>query len=228
MKNNKIIHIRPNQVLRIKDKFSDRQEIKLFMPQGSGGSLLVFESILLLKLFRIVDPELFFEFGTYKGETTRFILDNLPITPEKQMAEKRIFTIDLPVLDGVVFQGNDDQLAAEAIKGERKYLASKNKDLVEQILQDTLKLDEKPFEKKFQFILIDANHELSYAKSDTEKAFLMLADAPSVIVWHDYGNPQFPELTAWINQLATTIRIFHIEETMLAFFANGFDVPDRM
>ncbi len=224
----KLNHIRPNQVLRISDRYSDQNEIKFFMPDGSGGSLLVFESILLLKLLRIVDPDFIFEFGTYKGQTTRFLLENITNREKNQFLKKRIYTLDLPSLDGIVFQGNDNLLATEALSSEREYIKSRNSSLVEQILQDSLLLNENDFSKKFQFILIDANHELSYVKSDTEKSFTMLADAPSVIVWHDYGNPQFPQLTNYIEELASIKRIFHIEETMLAFFANGFDVVESL
>lgn len=55
----------------------------------------------------------------------------------------------------------------------------------------------------------------------------MLSHSPSCIVWHDYGNPEFPELTAYIENLATTKQIYHVENTMLAFYLNGKEVAAR-
>lgn len=219
-----IQHIRPYQVLRIQDRFDE--EVKFFMPQAQGaGSTSTLESILLIKLMRIVDAECIFEFGTYKGLTTRLLLENLP--DKKNIDGKRVYTLDLPSIEGVTFQGGDESLAAEVVGTERKYKLSNKKALVKQLLQDCLTLDALQYKKKFQFIFIDGNHEVSYAKSDTENSFVMLADAPSCIAWHDYGNPEFPQLTAYIDELAHSIPIYHIENTMLAFHLKGKSVPPR-
>jgi len=219
-----INHIRPYQVLRIADRFSE--EVRFFMPQPQGrGSTSTLESILLIKLMRIVDADYVFEFGTYKGLTTRLLLENLP--DKSNIFDERIYTLDLPSLDGIEFQGNDMRVAEEAIGFERKYLKSKNKHLVSQLLQDCLTLDEQKYKGKFQLIFIDGNHEVSYAKSDTEKAFVMLSSAPSCLVWHDYGHPEFPELTNYIDGLAKTKTIYHIENTMLAFHLTGKNVAPR-
>jgi hypothetical protein len=218
-----ITHIRPYQVLRIEDGFDE--EIKFFMPPSQGaGSLYSIESIILIKLMRIVNASYIFEFGTYKGLTTRLLLENLP---EKDIKEERIYTLDLPSLEGVAFQGDDDKVAAEALGFQRKYLISSKKHMVKQLLQDCLTLDANEYLKKFQMIFVDGNHEVSYAKCDTENAFLMLSDQPSCIAWHDYGNPQFPELTAYIDDLAKKVKIYHVENTMLAFHLNGIDVSPR-
>ena len=216
-----ITHVRPSLVLRMKDRFSD--EIRFFMPQvQGGGSLSTIESIMLIKLMRVVEPNHIFEFGTYKGLTTRLLLANLP---EKADAESaRIYTLDLPDIEGISFQGSDIDLAKEALGFSRKYLELPNKHLVKQLLQDSMTLDTALYSKRFQFIFVDGNHELTYVKSDTEKAFEMLAEAPSCVIWHDYGNPGFPELTHYLEALAQRMKIYHIEDTMLAFHLNGIDV----
>jgi predicted O-methyltransferase YrrM len=215
--------IRPSQVLRIEDQFAD--EINFFMPLANGdGVISTLESVLLIKLMRIVDATYIFEFGTFKGVTTRLLLENLP---DKSVTSKRIFTLDLSVLEGIEFQGGDIDLAKEALNYKRKYSTSKYKHLVKQILQDSFSFDENQYLNKFQFIFIDGNHQIKYAKSDTEKSFKMLSDSPSCIVWHDYGNPKFPELTAYLDYLATTKQIFHIQNTMLAFYLSGKNIPER-
>jgi len=218
-----IKHIRPYQVLRIEDGFFE--EIKFFMPQARGaGSTSTIESILLIKLMRIVDASYIFEFGTYKGLTTRLLLENLP---DKNITSERVFTLDLDDLEGVKFQGTDINLANEVLNYKRKYLTSKSKHLVKQIFEDCLTFDERQYLNKFQFIFVDGNHEIDYVKSDTEKSFKMLSNSPSCIVWHDYGNPEFPELTAYIQNLATTKQIYHIEDTMIAFYLIGKKIAAR-
>ncbi len=221
---NNIINIRPYQILKIEERFDE--EINFFMPQAQGqGSLHTLESIMLLKLIRIVDADYIFEFGTYKGLTTRFFLANLP--SKDKLEDERIYTLDLPDIQDITFQGTDMELAKEAVNYKRKYLNHPKKHLVKQLLQDSMALDADLYLNKFQFIFIDANHEVTYVRRDTENAFKMLANAPSCIAWHDYGNPEFPELTAYIEDLSREIKIYHIENTMIAFYLIGIDVPSR-
>jgi len=147
--------------------------------------------------------------------------------PEHPINSERVYTLDLDQVEGVDFQGTDIHLAKEALNYQRKYLLSANKHLVKQILLNSLDLDESQYYKKFQFIFIDANHEVNYVKSDTEKSFKMISESPACIVWHDYGNHEFPELTQYIDDLATTMPVYHIEDTMLAFHLIGIDVVPR-
>lgn len=218
-----MIHIRPTQLLSIPDDYDE--EIKFFMPPAQGaGSLTTLESVMLLKLLRVVEPARLFEFGTYKGYTTRLLLENLP---PRDVSGERIYTLDLPELDNVAFQGDDRTLATEALGFERKYLKSANRHLVRQIFHDSMTLDATPYAKQFQYIFIDANHEVNYVRKDTENALEMLADAPACIVWHDYGNRQFPELTQYLDDLASDLPLYHIENTMLVFHLPGVTVPER-
>ncbi|WP_323121802.1 class I SAM-dependent methyltransferase [Burkholderia alba] len=219
----RMIHIRPTQLLSIPDRFEE--EIKFFMPPAEGaGSLTTLESVALLKLMRCVEPDFLFEFGTYKGYTTRLLLENLP---DLDLGTERILTLDLPALDDVVFQGDDKRLALDALGFQRKYLKSERRHLVKQLLQDSMALDPQPYLKRFQYIFIDANHELSYVRRDTEHALQMLADAPACVIWHDYGNRQFPELTQYLDDLASDLPLYHVENTMLVFHLAGIDVPER-
>jgi hypothetical protein len=132
--------------------------------------------------------------------------------------------LDLPDIGDVTFQGSDRELALESMSLSTKYLTSPKKYLVEQLLLDSMTLNPEDYAKKFQFIFIDANHELKYVKKDTENALKMLAPGLSCIVWHDYGNPQFPELTQYLNALSLRIKIYHIGDTMLAFYLIGKEV----
>lgn len=220
-----LVHIRPYQLLGIPDGYEEQEEIKFFMPPAQGaGSLSTLESVVLLKLLRCVQPDYLFEFGTYKGYTTRLLLENLPASAAEG---ERIYTLDLPELDAVTFQGSDKALAQEALGFVRKYMSCVRKDLVRQLLQDSMTLDAQAYAQRFQYIFVDANHELSYVRKDTENAFQMLADSPACIIWHDYGNPQFPELTQYLEELAREVPLYHVENTMLVFHLLGKDVLPR-
>ena len=212
-------HIRPHQVLNIPDHLGD--EINFFMPPAYGGSPLVLESIMLIKLLKVVDPDQIFEFGTFTGITTRLLLENIS---NKSSKAKRIHTLDLPDTAGITFQGSDKIVAEKSIGFDRVYKKSKKQNLVNQIFQDSMLFDPSPFKSQIQFIFVDGNHHVDYAKNDTENSFAMLGGSPACIVWHDYGNPEYPELTSYLEEISTHKPLYHIEETMLAFHPVGFEV----
>jgi hypothetical protein len=180
---------------------------------------------MLLKLMRCVDPEYLFEFGTFKGLTTRLLLENL--RDRGASASERLFTLDLPEIGNVVFQGTDAEIAAAAIGYRRKYLQSPRRHLVRQLLQDSMTFDSAAYRNKFQYILVDGNHEIAHVKRDTANALHMLAGPPCCIVWHDYGNREFPELTAYLDELSLGRELHHIEDTMLVFHLSGIRVAPR-
>jgi predicted O-methyltransferase YrrM len=221
----KLEHIRPYQLLGVPDEFPE--EVRFFMPQAQGsGSLLSIESLLLIKLMRITQPRYLFEFGTYKGLTTRLLLANLPAV--KGASGERIYTLDLPNLDDVHFQGTDVDLAQEALGFKRKYLEEKDRHLVKQILEDSMKFDPTPYTGKFQFIFIDANHEVAYARRDTENSLKMFSEEKGCLIWHDYGHPEFPELTQYIEDLGKQMDVYHVEHTKMAFHPRGFKIQPRL
>jgi predicted O-methyltransferase YrrM len=212
----KMHHIRPRFVLSMPDEFA--QEIRFFMPMTWTGGLSALESIILLKLMRVTRPSRIFEFGTFEGETTRFLLANLP--PADGRSE-RIYTLDLAETENVVFEGGDDALAKRVLSSQRKYSLFPNAHLVKQLLQDSMHLDPQPYRGMFQFVFIDANHKLEYVRKDTENAFEMVGGSPHCVVWHDYGNPDFPELTQYLDDLAKDRELYHVEDTMLVFQLSG-------
>jgi hypothetical protein len=117
-----MIEIKPKNILKIKDRLGEK--INFFMPNGIAISgITTLESVLLIKIMRIVKAKYLLEFGTFKGDTTRLLLENLPplSSPLKKKGEiKRIFTIDLPNLKGVEFMGNDKKLAKISLGYKKK------------------------------------------------------------------------------------------------------------
>ena len=188
------------------------------MPVTWTGGLTALESLVLLKLMRVVQPSRIFEFGTFEGETTRLLLANLP--PADTHSE-RIYTLDLAETENVSFEGGDDALAERVLSSQRKYSFLPNAHLVKQLLQDSMYLDPQPYRGMFQFVFIDANHKLDYVRKDTENAFEMIGGSPHCVAWHDYRNPDFPELTQYLEDLAKDRELYHVEETKLVFQLGG-------
>jgi hypothetical protein len=197
------------------------------MPDGYAlGKINTLESILLIKIMRIVKASYIFEFGTFKGNTTRLLLENLPPPPPANRSiEKRVFTLDLPNIKNIYFQGSDKKIAQISVRNKKlEYYKCSQKNLVEQILINSEEFNENKYLKKFQFIFIDANHAEKFVASDTEKSFKMISSKPSAIIWHDYNNPQYPSLTRYIKKLSKYKKIYYIKDTMLAVHFIGIKI----
>lgn len=208
----KVQKIRPHQILGLGNDFG--KPYTGFIPPPYSGGLLALENIALIKILNLINPKRLFEFGTYRGETTRFIIENLDFRSDK---DRKFWTLDIDSLEGVCFEGNDKELALHSVSSKRFYQESKHANTVTQILEDSMKFDPNSIPDKMDFILIDANHAYDYVKNDTEKALKMISPINSVIIWHDYENSQFQGLTKYLDDLAMDgLPLLHIEETMLA------------
>jgi predicted O-methyltransferase YrrM len=217
--------IRPHQILQMGDDFG--RPYHSFIPYPVSGSMSAFEYVVIVKLINLVDPKRIFEFGTYMGATTKFILENLDF---EQDEDRKIFTIDLDSLEGVFFEGDDGLLAKKVLRTKRLYSESEYANKVEQIFMDSIHFDGNNIKEKMDFILIDANHSLPYVRKDTENAFRMLTPSKHVVIWDDYEHPDFTELTGYVDSLARSgKRIFHVEGTQLAILlSDDFPIGKRI
>jgi predicted O-methyltransferase YrrM len=207
---NRAKKIRPNQILQMGNDFG--HSFTNFVPLKYSGSMSAFEYIVMIKLLNLIEPSKVFEFGTYMGNTTRFILENIVDFSDEP---KLIYTLDLDSTDGVEFEGDDAALASKVVGTKRLYQESIHKNRVVQLLGDSLTFDFSSINSKFPFILIDANHALKYVKKDTENAYELLDYSSSyVIIWDDYEHPDFSDLTNYVDELAASGKnIYHVEET---------------
>jgi hypothetical protein len=75
-------------------------------------------------------------------------------------------------------------------------------------------------------VFIDGGHDLDTVASDTRNAFeLVRRDRRAAILWHDYANPDYPELSAHLQALSAERPIYHIGDTMLcAWFGDPTSV----
>jgi hypothetical protein len=64
-------------------------------------------------------------------------------------------------------------------------------------------------------VFIDGDHSREWLERDTEFAFKC---NPRVIAWHDYGYSGAPDVKPYLNELAETKDITHVEDSMLCFW----------
>ena len=118
-------------------------------------------------------------------------------------------------------------LAEEALASQRKYLLSDKKHLVKQILQEPKSFDASKYAGQFQYIFIDANHEVGYLHKDTENALKMFSSMRGCIMWHDYGSGECPELSKYLEDLSNTMTLYHIEETSLVVHLQDLQIAPK-
>ncbi len=151
------------------------------------GCTAPLERFILAQLVRHFKPRTIVEVGTYRGVTTRLLLDNIP-------SGSRIYTIDLPLeTDAGGLQAvSDERLITHRVVGA-DYLQHPNRAAVTQILGDTFDpLTWKQVPDNVEFAFIDASHSYEAVRNDTEKLWPKLSKG-AVILWHDYTETVSPE-----------------------------------
>jgi len=193
-------HIRPHHVFALVPAGEER--VTLELPRRFAGEPLMLEKALLLALLRISRARRIFEFGTYLGSTTAMLSANAP--------EAELFTLDLPA----------GKLGSSAVEEDKKL--SSSRDAVRKFdgRVTALQCDSNEFDPadlgEFDFLWIDGGHDERTVRSDTENAYRMRRPGErSVIAWHDYRNPKYPELTRYLDGLSTTRPLLFVEETLM-------------
>jgi hypothetical protein len=212
-------HIRPYKLFNLVEGTPLERAVTIPIPRhrGMGGTSLL-ETILILATIRVVNARRLFEFGTFLGINTLNMALNMRTDAE-------IFTLDL----GEEHAASVKQVAADA-ELTKIHLASQSSlafvgtpvaGKINTLFGDSTSFDFSPFHASMDFSFIDGGHDLLTVKSDTENAFKMaVQDSPSAVMWHDYRNDEYPELTRYLDVLAEEQEIFHVEDTMLCVWFN--------
>lgn len=162
------------------------------------------------------DARAIFELGTASGKSTHLMAANAP-------GDCQVVTLTLPP-DGhdayVVEPGDRADQTANALKESAfdvfVYSGREHAHKITQIFSDSKAFDETPYREAFDLIFIDGSHAYSYVKSDTEKAFRMLAPG-GVILWHDYDR-RTPDVFRYLNELAAERPLVHLSKTRIAAY----------
>jgi predicted O-methyltransferase YrrM len=162
-----------------------------------------------------------FEFGTCTGKTTYLWARN-------SSTNAKITTLTLSPEEEAKYlhTSEDTKVAKDNAINESQFTSflysnTPFENKVEQLFMDSKKLDESKYLGKCDLIFIDGSHAYSYVKSDTEKAFKMLAPG-GMILWHDYNGAykNNDDVCKYLEELSKEKSLYHVKETTLVVYKN--------
>ena len=161
----------------------------------------------LAAICRQLRPRRVFEFGTYTGSTTLLLAMNTPDDCE-------IITLDLP---GEAIRKHFRFPYESGCRFRNRPVAPK----IRQLIGYSGSFDHGPYEGTIDLVYVDADHEYTAVKQDTETAFRLLAPR-GVIVWDDYvwlpEHSMCAGVTRCLNELNQTKPCHQLEGTRLAVY----------
>lgn len=205
-----MITLRPHHLFRFVQ--GDR-DVTLPIPSRPGlGGLSLLETFVLIAAGRIVKARRAFEIGTFLGRTTLALAQNL---------QAEILTLDLDDAASVGEQLSDDaevmQLHFAAPKLD--FVGTACEARIAQLLGNSTTFDFSPWKGAVDLVFIDGGHDVATAASDTKNAFALVEGSSSAaILWHDYANPDYPELSAYLDDLSRERTMLHVGDTMLCLW----------
>jgi len=192
-----------------------------FDPEQEDHSPTLFETYLLIALMKLTDATGVFEFGTFMGVTTL----NLALNAR---AGAEIYTLDVDDASAREVQSElpkDGQLIGLRMK-HYQMAWSEDFDLarrapIEALYGDSTRFDFSPYSGRMDLVFLDGGRDLRTVRSDYGNAAGMLRPyKPAAIAWHDYQNPETPELTDFLDQLAGKVDLLHVHGSSLVLYLN--------
>jgi len=165
--------------MNIKEKV---QEYQNKHPVNCPWPSVISDHEALLFLIEKYNVKMLFEFGTWQGHTTQMMAECSNV--------EKIYTLD--VHNNLDISYTHASHGLSPIENYGKFITSKK---VEQIFHDSMTY--KP-NKEVDMVFVDANHDYTHVKNDTELALKM---NPKVIAWHDYHSPGNPGVEQYIDEL---------------------------
>jgi predicted O-methyltransferase YrrM len=156
-----------------------------------------------------------FEFGTAGGRTTYLWARNSP-------TDAKIFSITLAPdqHEGYSRGTGDSGSAVRAALAESRYTSflytgTPVESKITQLYGDSKALDETEHAGRFDLIFVDGSHAYSYVRSDSEKAFRMLAPG-GIILWHDYKLSRGgADVVRYLDEISRERRLVRLAGTTL-------------
>lgn len=228
----RVLSVRPHQLFAKLDNASANTFVNLLVPSLNGGvgygSPDFLETICLMALVKMRAPKRIFEFGTFTGHTTAQLAANAPLA--------EVVTLDIPSEELAALSPVNTGNQGQAEDNDLREISSRISGIVidraatepwhshiRRLRQNSLTLDVavQGFSQSFDFIFVDAGHDYDSVRNDTEKAYEM-AGPGAMIVWHDYGSRTHPDVKRYLDELSETRSLYHIGNTTLAFWWDGF------
>lgn len=179
-------------IVKINDLIGQKEPcVTITIKSLDEGMLPINQLLVLLAIIVTENPQEVLEIGTYMGNTTKLIAENLPSC--------LIHTVDLPLEtngQNEIIPKDDFHLINKRIVG-RDYKGLTCERRIHQLLVDTAEWDFKEAANA-SFFFIDGSHTYEYVKNDSEKC-LSVCRKDAVFVWHDCDDDH-PGVIKFINE----------------------------
>ena len=211
-------HIRPYQLFACVAKPPAQRVVQLQLPcRRAAGGLTMLETTLLIAATQIVNARSVFEFGTFMGSTTLNLALNVP-------SEGKVLTLDLDAgCAGEVSQHPADAplTAIHLDSPAPDFVGSSVMDKITTLTGNSITFDFSAWQDSIDLVFIDGGHDLATVRSDTENALRLISKSrPSCIVWHDYHNSTYPDLSEYLDDLSAQMPLVHVEDTYFCVYFN--------
>ena len=187
---------------------------------GHWGNVSVEELCKICLIVKYFQPKIILEIGTYNGMTTLQMALNAPkncVTYTIDLPENLADSLELSELDWHVAKNLKEKFGTTT----GSYFNNRSDLNIIQLLGDAATFNYEVINGKPDIIFIDAAHDYQNKKTDTERAFEMIAEE-GVIIWHDFTSPANPDVTKYLADISTQYKIYHLRNTMLAIYWNHF------
>jgi len=220
----KIKHIRPSHLLTLFKGYDLDRSFTSEIPDGDIGSTTMLEKVCLVAIGRLVRARSVFEFGTFKGETTKLFLSN--------KVGKHVSSLDLDYFNGDVSRQDFDlsdgvendlflmKYRRSNVDNDIKKLAQSNGVFVELIKDNSMVFDISDRKGQYDLIFIDGGHTSEIIENDTKLALTMLTN-DGCIAWHDYGSQVHTDVTSYLDKLSFERELCAIGSTSLVFYSKN-------
>lgn len=174
-----------------------------------GGGSMPTDIMLLQALARQIKDGLYFEIGTWRGESVCHVAPHV----------KEAFTLNL---------SSEEILELGMPKGYADLHGFFSKDIanVTHLYGNSLNYNFKALGRKFDLIFIDGNHKYDFVKSDTQNVFEHLVKEDTIVVWHDYAfdpeNVRAEVLLGILDGIPSKFKdnLYHVSNSMCAIYCN--------
>lgn len=69
--------------------------------------------------------------------------------------------------------------------------------------------------RNYEMVFVDGDHSIEGVREDTKLAFQC---SPLVVAWHDYKNPDYPDVTTYLDHISDAYDVYHVEDSWLCFW----------
>lgn len=206
----------PFSHISIEDLVEDLPEFTLLAPKAYSGNVSLLELNALSWLAENRKAKKIFEFGTFDGRTALNLIAH-------SAKDAQLYTLDLPVSDlnktALSILPHERSFVDKAASGLRFKGTSYTRQIT-QLLGDSATFDFSSYWGTMDLVFIDASHAYEYVKRDTYNALKLLDSCGGLLIWHDYGSLDWPDVRRALNEFYRDdyrfINLKQIEHTTLA------------